>query len=80
MDVNTPRLLDRARKERKRGHEKKWKEGDRLGDLKKGSELVLSLGIHKDSWQLKQWIQSQGNFLEGLGSDSEACPSFHTNT
>lgn len=33
---------------------------------------MLSLGIHKDSWQLKQWIQSQGNFLEGLGSDSEA--------
>ena len=40
--------------------------------MKKGSELVLSLGIHKDSWQLKLWIQSQGNFLEGLGSDSEA--------
>lgn len=58
---------------------KRRREREREGvrDWKKGSELVLSLGIHKDSQQLKQWMQSQGNFLEGLGSDSEASPPPH---
>lgn len=62
--------------ERRKGHEKKWERGrDGGGDWKKGGELVPSLGMHKDSQQLKLWIQSQGNFLEGLGSGSEAVPS-----
>lgn len=66
--------------ERKKGHEKKERERDRVRDWKKASELVLSLGIHKDSQQLKLWNQSQGNFLEGLGSDSEAIPPPHQHT
>lgn len=63
--------------ERKNGHEKKEGERHRGRDKKKGSELVPSFGIHKVSQQLKLWIQSQGNFLEGLGSDSEAIPPPH---
>lgn len=44
-DVNTPRLFDRVRK--RRGHEKKERRRKRVREWKKGSELVLSLGIHK---------------------------------